>query len=62
VRVVAGGSLRTPFRMVRGGGTTAWNSCSCAARSRIDVGVDIARLQQRRQEGGEAHALVRFGE
>jgi hypothetical protein len=24
-RTVAGGSLRTPFRIVRGAGTTAWN-------------------------------------
>ena len=24
-RTVAGGSLRTPFRIVRGGGTTLWN-------------------------------------
>ena len=41
--VVAGGSLRTPFRIVRGAGTTEWNvRYWCSATGSIEVSMPPA--------------------
>ena len=61
-RTVAGGSLRTPVRMVRGGGTTLWKRQVVVQRDRVDRGVDVAAGEQRGQGAGEAQPVRGLGE
>jgi hypothetical protein len=48
-RTVAAAALRTPLRIVRGGGTTLWKRQVVGQRGEVDRGVGAAAGQQRRQ-------------
>ena len=53
----AGGTLVTPRRIVRGGGTTEWKRQVVVQRDGVDPGVDVAAGEQRGQRRREAHAV-----
>ena len=60
MRIVAAGNLRTPFRMVRGGGDDGVPAHVVVQRHRVDRRVNSVRAHQRRQGRGKAQRAVRL--